>query len=78
MKKSSKISTTRSTALITISSLQIIFGLTLIFLSIANIETFGWWSLLVGLSGLSAVGTAVMSIVLNDPSWILLDLILPG
>ncbi len=54
------------------------FGLALVVLAIANIANFGWWSLFIGLSGATTIGAAVTSIVRNDPSWILLDLILPG
>jgi len=31
-----------------------------------------------GLGGLMTIAAAVLSIVKNDPSWILLDLIIPG
>ena len=65
----------RSWGLIIISSLIIIGGLTLVTLSIVYIGTFGWWSLLIGVSGLISIFMATMSIVKNDPSWILIDLI---
>ena len=65
----------RSWGLIIISSLIIIGGLTLVTLSIVYIGTFGWWSLLIGVSGLISIFMATMSIVKNDPSWILIDII---
>ncbi len=65
----------RSWGLIIISSLIIIGGLTLVILSIVYIGTFGWWSLLIVVSGLISIFMATMSIVKNDPSWILLDII---
>ena len=65
----------RSWGLIIISSLIIIGGLTLATLSIVYIGTFDWWSLLIGVSGLISIFMATMSIVKNDPSWILLDII---
>ena len=65
----------RSWGLIIISSMIIIGGLTLVTLSIVYIGTFGWWSLLIGVSGLSSIFMATMSIIKNDPSWILLDII---
>ena len=65
----------RSWGLIIISSLIIIGGLTLVTLSIVYVGTFGWWSLLIGVSGLISIFMATMSIVKNDPSWILIDLI---
>ena len=68
----------RSWGLIIISSLIIIGGLILVTLSIVYVGTFGWWSLALGLSGLGTMGAAIMSIITNDPAWILLDLILPN
>ena len=65
----------RSWGLIIISSLIIIGGLTLVALSIVYIGTFGWWSLLIGVNGLISIFMATMSIIKNDPSWILLDII---
>ena len=65
----------RSWGLIIISSLIIIGGLTLVTLSIVYIGNFGWWSLLIGVSGLISIFMATMSIIKNDPSWILLDII---
>ena len=65
----------RSWGLIVISSLIIIGGLTLVTLSIVYIGNFGWWSLLIGVSGLISIFMATMSIVKNDPSWILIDII---
>ena len=65
----------RSWGLIIISSMIIIGGLTLVTLSIVYIGTFGWWSLLIGVNGLISIFMATMSIVKNDPSWILIDLI---
>lgn len=57
---------------------MIVLGVTLVVLAVASIPTFGWWSLLFGLGGLTTVATSCMSIIKNDASWILLDLILPG
>lgn len=68
----------RSLVLIIIASIMIVIGSTMIYLAIGNIVTFGWWSLLIGIGGLTAVFASVMSIIKNDPSWILLHLIIPG
>lgn len=68
----------RNWFLVFIASILLILGLALIVLSLVNIISFGWWSVLIGLGGLTTVAAAVMSILKNDPSWILLDLILPG
>ncbi len=68
----------RSWLLLFISSVLILFGLTLLALAIIYIADLGWWSLAVGLSGIFTTIMATLSILYNDPSWILLDLILPG
>ena len=77
MKHSSK-STSRNWGLIIISSILFLGGSTLVVLAAINVASFGWWSLALGLSGLGTMGVAIMSIVTNDPAWILLDLILPN
>lgn len=77
MKHSSK-STSRNWGLIIISSILFLGGSTLVVLATINVASFGWWSLALGLSGLGTMGAAIMSIVTNDPAWILLDLILPN
>jgi hypothetical protein len=68
----------RNWFLVLIASTMIVLGGVVTVLAIANISTFGWWSLLIGLGGLTSVVAATMSIIKNDPSWILLDLIIPG
>ncbi len=78
MKNKKAIPQQRSWMLIVVSLILIQFGLALVVLAVANISNFGWWSLFIGLSGATTIGAAVTSIVRNDPSWILLDLILPG
>jgi len=76
MKKSTT-RTERNWALVIFSSLLILIGLVLTVLAIVYSSELGWWALLVGLTGLSTIGASVMSIVKNDPSWVLLNLILP-
>ena len=68
----------RNWVLALVSSVLILLGSALVVLAIMNIALFGWWSLLLGVSGLMTIGAAIMSIIKNDPSWILLDLLLPG
>lgn len=68
----------RNWFLVFIASVLIIIGCAIVFLAVTNIATFGWWSLLIGLGGLTTITAAIMSIITNDPTWILLDLILPG
>lgn len=68
----------RNWALVFVASALILIGLIVVVLAAMHAIDFGWWSLLLGLSGLTTIATAAMSIVKNDPSWILLDLIIPG
>ena len=72
------VSKSRNWVLVFVSTILIILGLTLVILAVMSAANLGWWSLLIGASGLTTVAAAVMSIVKNDPSWILLDLIIPG
>jgi hypothetical protein len=67
----------RNPALIIIASVLILFGLAIVFVGLTNMEALGWWTILTVLSGLITTGAAVTSIVRNDPSWILLELLLP-
>lgn len=77
--KSKKIATKeRDWLLVFVASILIALGLGLIVLAIINIVHFGWWSIPIGLSGLATVSAAIMSIIENNPAWILLDLIIPG
>lgn len=78
MKNKQKIPKTRNWVLVIVSLVLMLFGLALLVISIVNIGNFGWFSLMFGLGGLTTIGAAVMSIITNDPSWILLDLIIPG
>lgn len=77
MKKKAS-ATERNWALVFIASILIVLGSALILLAVINISNFGWWSLVIGVGGLTTVAAAIMSIIKNDPSWILLDLIIPG
>jgi len=77
-KKKQAVVAPRNWAIVIVGSILIVIGLALVILAVSNIPGFGWWSIAVGLSGVSTIGAAVMSIVKNDPSWILLDLIIPG
>ena len=72
------VSKSRNWVLVFVSTILIILGLTLVILAVMSAGSLGWWSLLIGVSGLTTVAAAVMSIVKNDPAWILLDLIIPG
>lgn len=75
MKKDKTPRKPRNWLLVGIASILLVLGLILVVIAIANISTFGWWSLLIGCAGLTTFVAALMSIVKNDPSWILLNLI---
>lgn len=77
MKIKKKVNKDRNWVLVFISSILILLGLVLLVLAIVNIANFGWLSLLIGLIGFAECGAATMSIIKNDPTWILLDLIIP-
>ena len=78
MKSKKKVVIERNWALVVVASILISIGLALLVLAIINIATFGWWSLALGVGALTTIAAAVMSILKNDPVWILLDLIIPG
>ena len=78
MKKAKGATNKRNWFLVFVAALLIVFGLALVWIAAITIASFGWWSLLIGLSGLTSIAAAVMSVIKNDPSWILLDLIIPG
>jgi pilus assembly protein TadC len=77
MKKTKKPSKPRNPGLIFIASILLLIGLGLVVVVLSNVSLFGWWGLLVALSGLITAAAAIVSIVKNDPTWILLDLLLP-
>lgn len=78
MRTKMEVTEARNWSLVSICIILIVLGRALVVLAVMNIALFGWWSLLIGASGATTVAAAIMSIVKNDPSWILLDLILPG
>ncbi len=77
MKRKNVVEQERNWLLVFIASMLIILGLVLVAVSAMNAHIFGWWSLLIGLYGLATIASATMSIVKNDPRWIMLDLIMP-
>ena len=78
MKNKTSAAQKRNWFLVFIASVLFLLGCALVVLAIVGIASLGWWSVLIGLSGLTTIFAATMSIVKNDPSWILLDLIIPG
>lgn len=78
MKKKKQPVENRNWGLVLIASILIVLGLAITVAAIVYIPVFGWYSLVIGISGLSMIAAAVVSIIENDPAWILLNLILPG
>lgn len=78
MTDTKNVSKKRNWVLVLVSSILLLAGCALLLLSVLYVSRFGVWSLVIGLSGLTTIGAATMSIIKNDPSWILLDLLLPG
>lgn len=76
MKNKKKVTKRRNWALVFIASILLVLGLALCVLAIMYASVFGWRSILVGASGFAISGAAVMSIIENDPTWILLNLII--
>lgn len=67
----------RNWFLVFISVVLIVIGIALVILAVTNAVGLGWWSLLIGLGGTTIVFSALMSIIKNDPSWVLLGLLMP-
>ena len=77
MKNKKKAPRERNWFLVFISVVLIVIGISLVILAVTNAVGLGWWSLLIGLGGATIVFSATMSIIKNDPSWVLLGLLLP-
>lgn len=64
--------------LVIVAGILIVLNAALLLLVVIFAEFFGWWSLALGLAAVSSIGLAIISIRDNNPSWLLLDLILPN
>jgi nicotinamide riboside transporter PnuC len=80
MKRNSKkpISKPRNWALVLIASTVIVLNIAMVYLGITYMSTLGWWSPVLIIGGVSSMAMAVIAIKQNDPTWLLLDLILPN
>ena len=78
MRTKKKVTEARNWGLVLICAILIVLGGAIVVLAVVNIALFGWWSLLIGAVGATTVAAAIMSIIENDPIWIMLDLILPS
>lgn len=62
----------------TVASVLLVIGLFLIYIAVTNYAALGMWpALLIGAGGASTSMLALTTIITADPSWIMLDLILP-
>lgn len=68
----------RNWLLVVVALVVILMNLVILFLSVDNVESFGWFSWIAGLAAITSIGMSITAIVRNDPSWLLLDLIWPG
>lgn len=67
----------RNWVLVGTASLMIVIGVTMMVVSAMYGNVLGVGSIFIGVLGLSITAAASMAIIKNDPSWILLDLMLP-
>ncbi|MBH1980752.1 hypothetical protein I8H83_04195 [Candidatus Saccharibacteria bacterium] len=62
-----------------VASVLLVIGIFLIYIAATNYEMLGIWpAILIGFGGVTTSGLAIVSIITADPTWIMLDLILPG
>ena len=67
----------RSWLLVIFASLFIIIGIAIILITVTNIAAFGWWSLFLIFTGLVMIASAVLSIIRNESSILLLGILWP-
>jgi hypothetical protein len=77
MKMKKKHSHERNWVLVIVSTVVIVLNLGVLVAVGLNPLVFGWWAILIVLGALSSIGLATLAIRQNDPSWLLLDLVLP-
>ena len=69
--------TKRNWFLVFFATIVALVGLFLVWVAVVNISALGWLSLGIGVLGGLMATMAITSIVKHDPSWVLLDIILP-
>ena len=67
----------RNWALVIIASMMIILNVVLLAAVVFYWSAFGWWSLIAVVGAVASIYLSVEAIRTNDPTWLLLDLILP-
>lgn len=67
-----------SLALVLMASIMLLLDAALIILGVAYMASFGWFSAVLILAGVSSGYLAIMSLITGKPEWLLLDLILPN
>jgi len=78
MKTTKQVKKPRNVLLIVLASVVSIFGLVIAGVGVMLVPDLGWMAALTIVGGLSTTSLAVTAIATNEPSWLLLDLILPG
>lgn len=67
-----------SSALIVMATILLVLDAALIILGVVYMASFGWFSAVLILAGVSSGYLAIMSLITGKPEWLLLDLILPN
>ena len=75
MKKRKK---SRNWALVVFASIVIVLNIAVGGFSIAYVSVLGWWAALFIFGAISSIVLGLVAIKKNDPTWLLLDLILPN
>ena len=61
-----------------IATLFIVMNIILLGISIYHVSTLGWLSIAIVCGSLTSILFSVKAIKTNDPTWLMLDLIIPG
>ena len=75
-KKEQKIE--RNWALVVIASIMIIINLALLVIASMYWSALGWWAPVIVVGAIVSIYLSIEAIRTNDPTWLLLDLILPS
>ena len=68
----------RNWALVVIASIMIIINLVLLVIASMYWSALGWWAPVITVGAIVSIYLSVEAIRTNDPTWLLLDLILPS
>lgn len=68
----------RNWALVVVASIVITLNTGLLIAVSLSTATLGWWALVIVIGAISSIWLSVTAIKKNDPTWLLLDMILPN